>query len=106
MIAEILWKLFTLAAVTLFCVALPFLVTAACIWHPHMTPLDEDGFWFFKAMATLFGGVAVAIWWLFFKILYVSFTGRKIGAWSTVLVFFGTYALEFLLLSQGVYTLR
>jgi hypothetical protein len=52
-----------------------------------MTPLDEDGLWFFK-------------------ILYMTFTGRKIGAWSTVLVFIGTYALEFLLLSQGVYSLR
>ena len=29
-----------------------------------------------------------------------------IGAWSSVLVFVGTYGAEYLLLSHGVYSLR
>jgi hypothetical protein len=107
LIVEILWKLITWAVAVLFVISLPFIVLALVIFHPHLSPQGEDSFWFFKAMATLFGGIAAGVWWVFFKIAYYIFTERKLaGMWSTVLVVITAYGLEALLLYHGVYSLR
>jgi len=107
LIVEILWKLITWAVAVLFTISLPFILLALVIFHPHLSPQAEDGFWFFKEYATLFGGIAAGIWWVFFKIIYYMFTERKVaGMWSTVLVVIAAYGLEALMLYRGVYSLR
>jgi hypothetical protein len=108
LLTEIVWKLITLAVVCLFTISLPFILLVLVIWHPQLSPQAEDGFYFFKLYATLFGGCAAWFWWIIVRIgIYVA-TKEKvlIGAWSSVLVFFGTYGIEYLLLSHGVYSLR
>jgi len=104
LITEIIWKLVTLAVVTLFCIALPFILLALVIFHPHLSPQAEDAMYFFKLYAFLFGGCAAAFWWIVIKmIIYMVSNERiRIGAWSTVLVFFGTYYVEYLVMTHGV----
>jgi hypothetical protein len=108
LITEIVWKLLTFVVVCLFTISLPFILLVLVIWHPNMSPQAEDAFWFFKAMATLFGGCAAWFWWIIVRIgIYVATKKRvMIGAWSSVLVFIGTYGVEYVLLSHGVYSLR
>lgn len=62
--------------------------------------------WAAKWIVTVFGPFFVAFVFIFWKAWHLVRTGRHIGMWATALVFFGTYALEYLLLSQGVYSLR
>jgi len=108
LIVEIFWKLITWAFALLFTISLPFSLLVLAIWHPHLLPQAEDGFYFFKLYATLFGGCAAWFWWIVIRIgIYAATTERvMIGAWSSFFVFFGTYALEYWMLAHGVYSLR
>jgi len=108
LITEIVWKLVTFVVVCLFTISLPFIFLVLVIWQPHLSPQAEDAFWFFKAMATLFGGCAAWFWWIVIRIGIYAATNERvmIGAWSSFFVFFGTYALEYLMLARRVYSLR
>jgi len=104
LIIEILWKIVAFIVVGLFTVSLPFILIALVIWHPHLSPQQQDAMHIFKLWAVVFGGVAAAFWWIILRmIVYVATRERVwIGAWSTVLVFFGTYYVEYLMLTHGV----
>jgi hypothetical protein len=68
--------------------------------------LDRDTAWAVKWALTALGPFAAALYWIFFKIIRMSITGRKAsGAWSTLFVFLGTVALITLMLKFGVYSL-
>ncbi len=104
LITEIIWKLVTFVVVCLFTISLPVILLVFAIRHPHLSPQAEDGFYFFKLYATLFGGCAAAFWWIVIKMIVYAVSKERIhiGMWSTVLVFFGTYYAEYLLFSHGV----
>jgi len=108
LITEIIWKLIAFIVVCLFVVTLPFALFVLVVFHPHLSPQAEDAFWFFKAMATLFGGCAAWFYWIVIRMIIYAATKEKVmmGAWSSFFVFFGTYTLEYLMLAHGVYSLR
>jgi len=62
--------------------------------------------WAAKWIVTVFGPFFAAFMFIFWKALHYVRTGRRIGAWATVLVFFGTCGLIALCLKMGVYDLR
>jgi hypothetical protein len=86
---------------TLLTLSLPALFVALlCGW------LDGDTAWAVKWVLTVFGAFAAALYWIFFKIVRASITGRKgSGGWSSLGVFFGTVGLIALLLWTGAYSL-
>jgi hypothetical protein len=104
LITEILWKLVTFVIVCLFCISLPFVLIWLAVFHPHLSAADNDAMYFFKLYAFVFGGCAAAFWWIVIRMIIFAVTRERvwIGAWSTVLVFFGTYYVEYLLFSHGV----
>jgi hypothetical protein len=108
LITEMLWKLIAFVVVCLFVVTLPFALLALAVFHPHLSPADQDAMYFFRLMAIMFGGCAAWFWWIIIRIGIYAATKERImiGAWSSFFVFFGTYFLEYLLLSHGVYALR
>ena len=87
---------------TLLTLSLPALLIAlVCGW------LDRDTAWAVKWALTALGPFAAALYWIGFKIIRMSTTGRKdSGMWSTLLVFFGTVALIAAMLKLGIYNLR
>ena len=104
LIVEILWKLVTFVIVCLFTVSLPFILLALVVFHPHLSAQAEDAMYFFKLFAFVFGGCAAAFWWIVIRMIIYAATKERVwfGAWSTVLVFFGTYYVEYLMLTHGV----
>lgn len=55
----------------------------------------------------MFAPFSVALYWIGFKIIRMSVTGRKgSGTWSTLLVFLSTIALIAAMLKLGIYNLR
>lgn len=104
LIVEVLWKLIAFLIVSLFVITLPFTLLALVIWHPHLSPQQEDAMHMFKFMAIMFGGCAAALWWVILRIAIYVVTKERvwIGGWSTVLVFVATYYTEYLLFSHGV----
>jgi hypothetical protein len=104
LIVEILWKLITWAVAVLFTISLPFILLALVIFHPHLSPQAEDAMYFFKLYAFVFGGCAAAFWWIVIRMIIYAATKERVwfGAWSTVLVFFGTYYVEYRMLTHGV----
>lgn len=63
---------------TLLTLSLPALFVALlCGW------LDGDTAWAVKWVLTVFGAFAAALYWIFFKIVRASITGREgSGGWS------------------------
>jgi len=108
LVTEVVWKLVTFVVVCLFTISLPFILLVLAIWRPHLSLQAEDGFYFFKLYATVFGGCAAWFWWIVIRIGIYAATKERvmIDAWSSFFVFFGTYALEFWMLAHGVYSLR
>jgi hypothetical protein len=87
---------------TLLTLSLPALLIALlCGW------LDTDTAWAVKWALTVFAPFSVALYWIGFKIIRMSVTGRKgSGMWSTLLVFLSTIALIAAMLKLGIYNLR
>jgi hypothetical protein len=104
LIIEIVWKIVAFIVVGLFCISLPFILLALLIWHPHLTAQQQDAMCFLKLWGIVFGGVAAAFWWIVMRTIIFVVTKERvwIGAWSTVLVFFGTYYVEYLVMAHGV----
>ena len=92
-LVELFWHIVGLIGFCLFCLSLPFLVIWVICFHP-----DTDAAFFFTYAAFLFGGVGGMLWWALIRAL----RGHRCGLGGSLLVLFGTYVAEVLLLMTGI----
>jgi hypothetical protein len=81
----------------LFVIALPFLLGLLLI--PSLPPDDR---WFLKMAFTFLGPFSAVLWYIAFSHLVLH---RRAGYFKQLVIFFGTAAVIYLLLINGMYHL-
>jgi hypothetical protein len=87
---------------TLLTLAVPLLLVRLLLHWFDIGGAD----WAVKWLVTVLGPLAASLYFILCKVGYLAITGKRIGAWATMLVFLSTCCLIAMLLKLGVYNLK